>query len=569
MKKIKLIALAVVLLTTVLLLASCGYSSFGDVIDREYTPDDPYPTYNTVGAVGALTDMTYSYSSGSGDLRLFTKYDELTSLTKYVVYDIANDKVVWEKTSERNQTEASITSVEYTVTLFVRNEAAYFTVTTVTTVDTLESGISVKSDETVNVAIWAWNGTAYAELVNVTDPRGKIEVTQDLIYFEGKVYRADKDSKTIAYAFDYSALATFPELYFSTENYYIGATDSEKTLVIYDKQIKQLATYAVPSYAEFSAFVPLGDQVLVQYWVEEDPYTDLYTVLDEYGDKYTVYTVLVDLETGSATELDTEYVLEEDVITSDDDEWTEEYGFVAIEDEVVAITKAVKVENYRIDYSDVAYQWVVVTDDGAITALELPTTMAVKRFALIAKDTWMLMTVDGRYYTMNGDGEIYGEIDISKGTGDGTLTLIAANGKLYDYTLKEVFDYQAEKLEIKTSTIKALLFTNEDDELIVYANGQKTTLINKDAAKAGTREYSDYYSSLESGYFVIVDTTNVENTKYEIYNNEGKLVKTVENTTTFNISFVARANDNSAILVKIITKAAGAEKSVAEYYRFS
>ncbi len=565
MKKIKLVLLAVVLLTTVLLLASCGASSFADLVDREYTPVDYYPAYTQNAAVSALTDMTAG--TGAGDLKLFTKYDTEKETTKYIVYDVANDQVVWQDEEEKSETPTSRSTTTYSVSINWFDEGVYFTVNTTNTVVTLEDSVPVKTDVSKSTAVWAWNGSAYAELVKVDEPRGTVKVTQDLLYFEGKVYREDAQTKAVAYAFDYSTLATFPTLNYSTDNYYV--TVNAGIFVTYDKDMKQISAFQLPSYAESEASIVLGDKLFIQYFVAEDIYSENYTIFFDSYEKYTLYTVLVDLETTKVKELKSEYLVEDDELLSTSDSWTEEFGLAAVEKEVLALVPVAKIENKRIDESAMATEWAIIDEKGDITVLEVPTTIPVASFYLVAKDTWMLQTVDGRVYIVNGEGEITTEIDYSKVGQYECANYFAANGKLYDVGFNEVYDYQADKLTIVRATRKAFMFTNADGELIIYANGQKTTLINKDAAKDGKRIYSDVYSSSYSGYFVIVDTTDAANTKYEIYNVEGKLIKTVDQTTTFNISAVASAKDGAVRLVKITTWAEGAEKATATYYRFS
>lgn len=565
MKKIKLILLAVVLLTTVLLLASCGAKSFVDLVDREYTPVDNYPAYTTTTAVSALTDMTAD--TGAGDLKLFTKLNSETFLTKYVVYDVANDKVVWQEEETKSESATYKSNTYYNVSLYTIKESSYFTVTATTTNLTFEEGNSnpIKTETTKSVAIWAWNGSAYAELVKVTDPRGEIVPTQDLIYFEGKVYRADEETKAIAYAFDYSTLAKFPTLSYSTDNYYVARVDG--IFITYDKNLKQISAFELPSYADADARIVIGDKLFIQYYVEEDMYGDNYGILLDSDEKSTLYTVLVDLETAKVKEIKTDYVVVDDDLLSSSKSW-ERYGFAALEKEVVALVPVVKVENKRIDESAMALEWAIINEKGDITVLEVPTSMPVEDFEFMAKDMWMLETVDGRVYLVNGAGEIKMEIDYAKFE-NSSMNYVAANGKLYDINFNEVLDYKAEKLTLVRTTPKAVMFTNADGELIIYANGQKTTLINKDAAKDSKRVYSNTYSSLYSGYFVIVDTTDAANVKYEIYNSEGKLIKTIDNTITFSISAVATAKDGAVKLVKITTRAKDADSAVTTYYRFT
>ncbi len=570
MKKFKLILMMALLLTTVLLLASCGTNELVDLVDQDATPVQP-TTYTAATAVSALTDMTLN--SNIGNLQLFTKTDVATGLAKYVVYDVANDNVVFEVEEKTEESATARNTTNYNIVLSYKStqKANYFRVEATNTAVTLENSVPTDTKKTTSTAIWAWNGSAYAELVKVEDPRGTFAAAQDLIYFEGKVYRADENG-VIAYAFDYSPLAKFPTLTYSTENYYVAEqsiqvdNDSETYWITYDKELQQVATYQVPSYANIAYRRVIGDKIFIQYYVDEDRYGDSYDLLLDADDKATLYTLLVDAKTGKAKDLESEYVVMTEMIASTSESWEKQYGFATVEDETIVLVQVQKIENKHLNTNIFSAQWAILNEKGEIQILELPVATQIQHVGHVGQDLWMILTVDNRIYLVDGDGEIKGEVTNYE---DGCVSCFAANGKLYDMSMNEIYDYQADKLTIVRTTPKAFMFTNADNELIIYANGEKTTLINKDAAAGGKRTYSVTYSKLSDGYFVIEDTTDEANTKYEIYNIEGKLIKTVDQTTTFGISSVASAKDGAVSLVKITTKAEGAEKATATYYRFS
>ncbi len=561
MKKIKLVILAAVLLTAVLLLASCGAKNVMDLLDREYVPEDRYPAYNNTEVVSALTDM--AVGSGAGDLKLFTKYNADSERTKYVVYDIANNKVVWQAEDEHSESTSTVKNTSYEVHFYTMMESSYFTVDKIVQTVTLENSAPVKTDTSTTVTVWAWNGSEYAAIVGVTDPRSEIVTEKDLLYFEGKVYRVDKQTKAMAYAFDYPMISAFPALDYSTENYYAAHTNG--ILVIYDKTLKQIATYEEPSYAEVETSVVIGDKVFLQYLVEEDIYGDDYDIFFESDEKVSVYTVLVDLEDGKPKKIDTNYFVTDVFVTSTSEDW-EEAGFAARK-QPIALIEVAKIEDKRVDTATTAVKWATLNEKGDIKILEVPTLLPITDIEIIGRDLWMVQTADERVYVINGEGETLAEIDENK-IENGTMNYILVNGKIYDYAFNELYDYQAAKLEVVRTTPKAIMFENEDDELLVFANGQMTTLINKQAAEEGTRTYAYTHSSPYNGYFVIVDTTNASNTVYDIYNSEGKLIKSVSGVEYFSISAVATA-ENGAALIKITTRAKDATDLVATFYRFS
>ena len=564
MKKIKLVSVAVILLAMVMLFASCG-KDFVKLLDKEYIPENKNVAYSSAVAVAALNDMTAG--SGAGDLQTFSKYDAETGLTRYIVYDIANNKTVLDVTETKSEGASTRSRVTYSIAVKTIEESTYFTVTKTETVVTLEDSDPVKEEATKSVALWAWIGTEYAELANVVEPRGAVIVSQDLLYFEGKVYRVDKENKAIAYVFDYSELAAFPVMEYSTKSFYVDRVGN--AWITYDKELKQISSFELPAYADVEARFLIGDQMFIQYLVAEDMYGDKYDLIEDGGEeKYSVHTILVDLEKGKAKDIKTDYmVIDDDVISSDDEEWLEKYGLEAAGKKSLAIVPVIKIENKRVSEAITAIELALINEKGKIKILEFPTLLPVVNVKQMSQNLWAIRTVDERCYLIDGEGEIKGELDYNK-IDNYDANYFAIGGKLYDRTMTMLYDYRADKLEIKEMTSNAVLFTNAGGELIVYANGQKTTLINATAAKENTRRYNSASSDL-SNYFVIVDQSDEDNVKCEIYNNEGKLVLTINNALSFGAGTVRVSTDGSACLVRIATWDSDANKSVVKYYRFA
>lgn len=559
MKKFKLVSMTLLLLTMVLVLASCGIRSFDDLVNEDYAPVDTDPAYTTINEIGALVDL--EEAGYAGDLQLFKKVDPLTGLTKYVVYDVVNDKNIWQKEETNSESATAKSTVQYTVNLSTLNKASYFTVTQTTVSQTLEDGLPVKTDTTKLVSIYGFNGSAYVELVKAEDPRQSAQTAQDLLYFEGKCYRADENG-SIAYAFDYSTFAKFPTLSHITPDHYIER--SGNMWIVYDKTLHRLCAYELPSFAEVTYSRVLGNHLFVQYFIMEDVFSDNYDVITEDNEKLTLYTVLIDLEKGKEKEIKTNYVVDSTLLVSNSPAW-ELRGFKDMKDDDVAIVRIFEVIDKRVDEAELAAQIAVLDADGEIKPLDMPVDMPVDSISFMAKGLWSVQTTDGRSYLVDAEGEVKQEITQANVN---AASYIVANGKLYDLNLQVVYDYKADKLEYKFSTAKAVFFTNEDDELILYTASQKTTLISKRDAQQGIRAYSNSYSSLEDGYFVIVDESDENNTKYEIYNIEGRLLKTIGSTVQFSISTVFRTDDGKTCLAKIITRAKDADKATAAYYVF-
>ena len=557
MKKLKLVVAALLLLTMVLALASCGMRSFEDFVDEEYVPLDTNPAYTTISEIGSLVDL--EAMGGAGNLRLFRERDPSTGLTEYTVYDVVNDKAVWKKEETKSDTANSKRALELDVKLDMIQNAVYFTVTQTTTKESMDNGVVVKTDVTEEVYVYAYNGSSYAELAMTRDASQGVLIAQDLLYFDGKCYRANEDG-SISYVFNYSTFAKFPSLSYSTPEYYVENQGS--MWIVYDKLLNQVAAYEFPSFADVKYSTVIANNLFVQYYVAEDTYGDDYDIIENGNKKYSLCTVLIDLENGKEKEIQTDYVVQATMVASNTPTW-QEIGFKNMQGDDVEIVNVCKIVDKRIDKASLAAQVALLDGNGKITVLKTPGEMPLSTVTFVATGLWRIDTVDGRGYFIDAEGEIKQEV--TNATVD-TSSYIIANGKLYDLNLQEVYDYEVDGLEYKFSTAKSVFFTNDDGELILYVNGQSFTFINKRAAEQGTREYSASNSSLQNGYFVIIDRSDVDNVKYEIYNIEGKLLKTVGSTASFSMSPVFKSEDGKACLVNIVTSDKTTFEVTSEYY---
>jgi hypothetical protein len=97
------------------------------------------------------------------------------------------------------------------------------------------------------------------------------------------------------------------------------------------------------------------------------------------------------------------------------------------------------------------------------------------------------------------------------------------DGKLYDYNLNVVYDYEADEYTISEMFGTSILFTNDDGEYVLFANGNYVDLITAKEAKDG-KLYLEY---ADDGIIVIRDASSKNGEiDFVVYNESGEEIYT-------------------------------------------
>ena len=506
MRKTRIVLFTALLLVGAMLLSSCGFGGelkLEDVLDGEKYEAPPAP-YTTATLVTELQDA--ECVEEDDDLMLFEAEVEVEGNTysKWMVYNLKTNAVVFSAT----ETE----TVSYDIDLDSEYEPDYAMFWVLTTTYEKVDGV-VDFDKYTDVsAIYAADGTQIASASRYAD----YDAMADLIYFDGKVYRIAEDG-SIAYAFDYSPLAQYPNYIVKEGEYYLGEVgyDEDSRMVVFDLELNTLYTLNVPSYMEIEGVARLDkDTMLLQGYCEtQDIFTENYDVILPWdgGEKANLYTYIMDLKKGELKEIEVDYFLEyaEPV--------TEEFcKYVGLSDKFENFAVVCPIQDRRIDENSKVG---VINAKGEFVAFAPINGQEVGYIELFKEDLWLIGTAAGADLLVNAKGEVVGDITNMNAS---NAEYLVCDGKLYDYTLNMVYDYEAAKLSIVRVFENSILFTNDDGELICYANGTSTTLIAKDA----DRELSDVINVYN--FFVIFDYSDLANIKFEIYNAAGVKILTLD-----------------------------------------
>ena len=538
MKK-KLLVLVAMLLCVVTVLASCTSSMKFEKVVGDGTYNDENPTLTTAAKLdlkGIVDVDEHEILNAKGDLIVFVDYNVETELSTYTVYNLATNATVWTGTESKTESGENSTSVSYHVELMEQWDTVLVAISTATithTADDMDYAFDYKLLTSVG-----------AEIVNVTDAQDKAMsepwFVEDLFCFDGKVYRIADDG-TVAHAFDWNELRGAPdEDIEKVGEFYLEWVDMG--IVIYDASLNLVTTYYVPSYVGESAEAAClsNGNVLIQYSVAQDIMAEDYDYLAGMT-KYNLCTLLLNAESGKLKELKADWVLADDDVLFDEGD-----GDWIYNEKIENIVWVTYIVDQRVDNSKAAVKMVSMTNKGKIAGVidNLIPNMDNDGLWHVATNRWIATNLAGQSFLLNEKGEVLGEVtglDESKAN----ASFFVLNSKIYDWDLNVKLNLVEQKCDDYEILEHSVWFENEDGEQKLYINGEVKTLIDKAAVEADKRDLH----ILSDALYVIIDTATEGTVKYELYNDAGTLLTTVDNANFGLDCIVYTADSNNAVLI--------------------
>ena len=500
MKKTKLVSLIALTLCALMLLSSCSGASLSvkDVIlkDAEYVRNAD-PIYTKAELVSGLTDATYK--NYSADLVYLTATAEVGTETfeKHIVYNTTLASVVYTVT-ETKTTDISI-SLDY---LYNGNDKiSFFTVKE--TSWKLENEIKVGNDS-YKTTVYDGKGAVIAS----ANANASVYEACDLIYIDGKCYRYAEGA--FAYAFDYSPLAYFPDIYDMSDKYYYDLDDDY--IAVYDKELKLVSKYNVEfAYDSCDYGLLSNGNVFMQFFIDEMDDAEDYTYIAEKDGvlkKYTVKTLVINAKSGSAKEIKCDYIVSD--IDDFGEDYFEEMGLNY--KKLPNITSVQKIEDKRL--VDIYYT-ATINDNGSVVLFDKFEGDYVNYVYMVANDRYVV-SCNNSDYLIDAKGKIIGDIS-NASIYEGYMT---CDGKAYDFDLNMLFDYKSAGYTKYDANIYDILFlTNSDNDIYIYTGAAAPIKIaSKDADQT-------YYGAVDG---IIIIKTEGEKDKYTFYNLSGTAVLTIE-----------------------------------------
>ena len=311
-----------------------------------------------------------------------------------------------------------------------------------------------------------------------------------------------------------------PDVYPLNDTYYVE--DDDYLFIFYDKQMKVVSSYIFPDYAEMIGSGLLSEDKLVcQYKVLADQYGDKYDLLED-GKKYDLHTVIFDIKKGNAKEIQSDYIIEGVYALSD-----ESRAYIGVSEKLKTFGYVYPIVDKRVD--EAILYFASVSESGKVELFGQLNGLEVANIRFVNTNRWLVDTVDDTTYLVNEKFEIIGDVSNVSWSGFGQ-TYINADGKLYDYDLKEVFDYEKEELSVVKVFKTSVLFVDDSDiaQYYLFANGQKTKITSTEEITEGgvteTVGVKIYAGAVGDDCFAIRDYSNEEEALYKLYNSENKLL---------------------------------------------
>ena len=489
------------------------------------------PAYTTVAETAFVEDYTHAESRGN-NLVFFYNTNAEAGEKKLVVVNTDTMSVVYSLNKERTVAEGDLKADTYTKsasasyavdgdyvivenTLDTSNEYSYNYITTIYTA--LGQQIASKSSKTGYASVSSLNNGLFA--------------------FDGKAYSMKDDVAT--YKFDLG-LSYIPSCSVSTAKYNYDFAWEESMMseimyavIIYDANYKYVATYEKPADIDsMRAFVLSDGNILIQLTDELASDATEYDYIAEgytYGYmsgvgmtvelvkdvKYSLTTLVYNVETKTATEVDFNYVIDGLYSEATDEDFTDTFVAGKLDNFV----EYYEIVDKAIDTNNVVYANLRSSDLKVLGFLgqEIPDQYGLAD--LVANNRFVVEDKSGKTYLLNEKGEVIGDITGVDIYEDGRVwdkAFIYKDGKYYDENLQVVLDrstidYKSYSYSFYRDTYKVITDGGEEVRTKYYA------FYNAAFVELAYNPQEDVYRNCGEDFFAYTDIVKVEGAANESY----------------------------------------------------
>ena len=543
MKKTRIAFLLCLLMVVGAVLTSCGGAigtkKWDKVLDGSYKEAAAAAAQAT--KIAALSGK--EVEDNEGELIYFVSETEGdVSYTVHTVYNFVTDKTVYTATDSKTQ--------DTYIKLDKFRGVSYFTVETET------YPLVEDARDYDNVAVKLELRDAAGEVKHSSTDADATVVEDDVfLIFENVYFLPDKDAGLVK-SFEKGPFAELPaDLYPFGDKYFMNNVGA--TTIIYDKNLKVIFSYVYPGYAEpFGGAILSEDKVLIQYRVPVDVMSDKYDVIDDGMMKYELHMMILDIVKGKSKEIDCDYIME------GFDDFGEEYESMGIKEDADALCYVYPIVDKRVDEA-IAYL-ASVSESGKVSVFKQLNDFYVTDIELVYDNIWEVETTDGKTYFVNEKFEILGEVG---GCREKNEKYLIGGGKVYDYALNELLDYEAKDLSKEAVFPTTILFKEEGeiyDDYYLFVNGALQKLTDIAVVEEIPTPKKVFMPLDGSDLYVIGDLTNEEDQRAKVYNRDGKELLNLKAGENFGIEVVHSEDGVTVLLVEGYD--AVNEKDTVDYY---
>lgn len=547
MKK-RVVSLLALLLCAVFVLGSCGTTPKAPEFAEFFTGSnhEAEVAYATFAQIADLDDATYVTSEGN--LALFSKADATGTIT-YTVYNAA--------------TGATVLKVANTATLINEIELVELYYDSWYHIDENALILVTSTDTANNVTTTKLYDVAGAQVGDAAKGEEYAESYLDLVLFNDIIYReADgkltEIKKVNPLGREYPEFDEYNELY-----YYHFSSEGAEIYSATDLSLVSIIPFSTKYSAKSNWHVLQNGNVIFQgaYRLPDDA-AEYDFLMDE--QKLAFDTFIYDAATGEGKEIDFDYYIYEGVYVSNDP-WTKmaiEQGYIPTMAEFENIFPVIPFVDEHLEENEYLTELYLVDNDGKIkgTLSEYLPAGNTDLPHVAPQGKFFLNDMSGNKYLVGADGTVIGECNTSWTNEN----YIVAGGKIFDWSLTELFDYEAKDYELVSILADTVLLKKEvknaegsSDEYGIYKDGGVVTVIAADKKATVTGTYRNFFTA---SYY---DATALK-TVYLVYSSNGTQLTSMNTPLTM----VDMFND-AAIFKTVVPAADSAALPKTVYYRIT
>ena len=373
-----------------------------------------------------------------------------------------------------------------------------------------------------------------------------------LCLIDDKVYEIREDVATYCFEVGFSDISSEKIGYYINNRFY---RMSGREVYVYDSNFKLMAYYAIPAgWSSDSKHILSNGNVLLQFSkkLDEDERNYDYKLSDT---KYELCTVLFDIQTEKAKELDFDcYVSDVQNKVTDPEFFEKTFVDGAVENLVTLspiVDKAIDNLNKRVACFDnkmrlKGYLGAEISNQESVAE-----PLGNNRFAVTNKAD--------QKFLIDQKGNVLGEI--SGATYDATLGLFVKDGKYYDLDLKQVFDENEIEYACLGSGNGYTLYLDSEKEIYYIQRGISLTKLNIPKDAFSLRVYDDYFCY---EYIKEIEDWRLPNEQWVVYcNAKGETIYSVNTQEEYYVDHTVMVCGNSFV---VMIETEGFHENIVRYY---
>ncbi|MBQ8447373.1 MAG: hypothetical protein IJX27_00395, partial [Clostridia bacterium] len=427
----RLTAMFSLLLCVVLLCTSCGASSMTfEELYSENKYEDKYPTLGSISEIPTLEGFMHVPGEYENETQILAFRNKDASKLKF--YNAETDS--WILTFDNDYIENFRTFSVYGNSML----------------------IVVEEDENKEykfyTKIYDANGNLVATKLGSTELEywyNAVTVSADLFQFDGKIYRVSEKG-AVSTVVSNPFFGDIPSFEIKTESHYYDFNSTmggSASIYVYDNDLENVFFWEVPySTAVTTSMVLLEENKVLVQFMEMLPDTETKYDFVMSGTKCNLTSLVIDTETGKEKKVKLDYIVSESDFANNiiNNDGVDNF----FPEDVKNITFISPIEDRKVVTSSTSMKIVCLKGSDASIALEISPEIPLFECEQIANDRFIYKAHSGDSYLINSKGKVISVLDsdVFKAAYHNEKYIVL-NGKIYDYDLKEVYDYKADGKE--------------------------------------------------------------------------------------------------------------------------